>query len=192
MAKKYDFQPDKPYSGFLSKLFLTARQRRSLLKWTLYCLVLLVLSVLQDVILCDLRLLGATTELVPCAIFLICLLEGTETGSVFSLVASLVYLFSGTAPGVYSMVFITVIGIGICIFRQSFLQKGFGTAMLCTSAAILLYQLAVFVIGLFLGLTIPARILGFLITALLSIIAVPVLYPVLLSIGTIGGETWKE
>jgi len=192
MAKKYEFQPDKPYSGFLSKLFLTARQRRSLLKWVLYCLVLLVLSVLQDVILCDLRLFGATTELIPCAIFLICLLEGTETGSVFSLIASLLYLFSGTAPGVYAMVFITVISIGTCIFRQSFLQKGFGTAMLCTSVAILLYQLAVFVIGLFLGLTIPGRILGFLITALLSTIAAPVLYPVLLSIGTIGGEIWKE
>ena len=192
MAKKFEFGPDKPYSGLLSKLFLTTKQRKSLLKWALYCCVLLVLSVLQDVILCDVRLFGATTELVPCAIFLICLLEGTQSGSVFSLVASLVYLFSGTAPGIYAMVFITVISIGICIFRQSFLQKGFGTAILCTCTAILLYQLAVFLFGLFLGLTIPARIVGFLITALLSMIVVPALYPVLLSIESIGGETWKE
>ena len=56
MAKKYEFGPDKPHSGFLSKLFLTTKQRKSLLKWVLYYCMLLVLSVLQDVILCDIRL----------------------------------------------------------------------------------------------------------------------------------------
>ena len=54
------------------------------------------------------------------------------------------------------------------------------------------YELLQFLMGLFLGLTIPARWIGFLITASLSVIAIPILYPVALSIGTIGGETWKE
>ena len=62
MAKQKDFKPDKPRSGTLSKLFLTKQQRRSILKWGLYALLLLVLSVLQDVFLCRMRLFGANSE----------------------------------------------------------------------------------------------------------------------------------
>ena len=192
MAKKHEFKPDKPRSGLLSKLYLTQKQRRTALHWALYGLVLLVLSVLQDVILCHVRLFGASTELVPCAIFLICVLEGAEKGSVFALVASLAYLFSGSAPGAYAMVFITVLAIGMTIFRQSLLQKGFSAAMLCTGMAMVLYELAAFAIGLFLGLTHWGRWYGFLLSAGLSMLAAPILYPILLSIGTIGGEAWKE
>lgn len=192
MAKKHEFRPDKPRAGILSKLYLTKKQRRALVKWFLYGLVLLVLSILQDVILSRARLFGATTELVPCGIFLICILEGTHTGSVFALAASLAYLFSGTAPGTYAMVFIVVLAVLVCIFRQAYLQKGFSAAMLCTAIAMLVYELAVFAIGLFLGLTIPSRITGFCMTAALSLIAAPVLYPIVLSIGSLGGESWKE
>ncbi len=192
MTKKNEFKPDKPRSGLLSKLYLTQKQRRSVLKWLLYCLVLLVLSVLQDVIFSRLRLFGAATELVPCGIFLICVLEGLESGSVFALVSSVVYLFSGTAAGYYSIVLITVLSVAVTFFRQSFLQKGFSAAMLCTGVAILFYELLVFGIGLFLGLTTFGRIGAFCLTGLMSLVAAPVLYPVLLSIGRIGGEAWKE
>ena len=192
MAKKYEFKPDKPRSGWLTRLHLTQLQRRALLKWSLYGLVLLVLSVLQDVILCRFSLYGATTELVPCGIFLICLLEGSERGSVFALVASLLYLFSGTAPGPYAMVSIIILAVVMTAFRQGYLQKGFSAAMLCTGVAMVVYELAVFAIGLFLGLTLPSRLTGFLITAALTMLAAPILYSLLLSIGTIGGETWKE
>ena len=192
MAKKYEFKPDKLQAGLLSKLFLTQQQRKSILKWLLYSLVLLVLSVLQDVILCRVRLLGATTELVPCAIFLICILEGSEKGSVFALCAALVYLFSGTAAGVYSVVFITGLSIFAAIFRQSYLQKGFSATMLCTCLSMLLYELLVFAVGLFLGLTFFHRISAFCLTALLSLIVAPLLYPIAKSIGTIGGDIWKE
>lgn len=192
MRRKNEFKSDKPYSGFWGKLFLTKKQRKGLLKWSLYGVFLIVLSLLQDVVLCKLRIFGATTELVPVGIFLICIIEGAESGSVFALVASLVYLFSGTATGPYSMVFITALAIGVTIFRQALLQKGFGAAVICTAAAILVYQLLQYLMGLFLGLTIPGRIIGFLMTALLSMVTIPALYPIALSIETIGGETWKE
>ena len=70
MAKKYEFKPDKPNAGLLSKLYLTQKQRKSLLKWTIYGLLLVFLSVLQDVLLCRISIFGATTELVPCGICL--------------------------------------------------------------------------------------------------------------------------
>lgn len=192
MAKKVDFKPDKPRSSLLSKLYLTQKQRKTLLKWVLYIAVLLVLSVLQDVILCKVSLFGATTELVPCGIFMICLLEGTEVGSLFSLVASCLYLFSGSAAGNYSIVLITVIAFLTCLVRQSYFQTGFGAAMLCTGGALIVYELALFSIVAFFGQTYPSRIGVFLLTALLTTLAAPILYPILQLIGKIGGETWKE
>jgi hypothetical protein len=191
MAKKNEFRPDKPQTSILSHLVLTSKQQRTLLKWSLYGALLLLISVVQDVILSQVRILGATTELIPCTIFLIAVLEGAEQGSVFALVASLLYLFSGTAPGAYSMVAITFYSVGISIFRQAYLQERFASALLCTAAAMLTYVMTNFAFGLFLGLTVPARYYGFLITAGLSLLAVPVVYPILRAIGKIGGQIWK-
>ena len=192
MAKKQDFRPDKPSTSLLSYLILTQKQQKTLLKWVFYGAMLVLLSVIQDVLLSQVRLFGATSELVPCAIFLICVLEGTHTGSVFSLVAGLLYLFSGTAPGPYSMVAITFLAIGVCIFRQAYLQERFSSAFLCTAIAMVLYVLTNFFFGLFLGLTPMSRFFGFLITAILSLLTVPVLYPIFKAIGAFGGYSWKE
>jgi len=192
MAKKYEFKPDKPHSGILDKLYITPQQRKILLKWALYTVLLMVLSVLQDVIFCRMDILGATTELVPCCIFLICILEGVETGCVFTLVASTIYFFSGTAAGPYCIPFMVVLGVILTVFRQSYLQKGFGAAVLCVAAAMLVYELLIFVTGLFLGLTYGSRIGVFALTGVLSLVVVPVLYPLCKSIGKIGGEIWKE
>ena len=155
-------------------------------------MVLLVLSLMQDVILCRARLFGATSELVPCAIFLICIVEGTQKGSVFALVSALAYLFSGTAVGAYAMVLITALAVFMSIFRQSYLQKGFAAAMLCTGLAVFAYEIALFAIGVFLGHTYPGRFGGFCITAGLSFLAAPILYPLVQFIASIGGDTWKE
>lgn len=192
MAKKYSFKPDRIKTNILSKLYLTQTQRRTILKWSLYGLMLLVLSLLQDVVLCRFRIGGSTTELLPCAIFLICLIEGSESGSIFTLVAASLYLFSGSAPGVYSLIFITILGIGMTILRQAYFQKGFMAALVCVAGAMFIYELLVFAIGLFLGLTVFGRIFGFLLTAGLSLISVPILYPIVLAIASIGGQTWKE
>lgn len=192
MAKKFDFGPDRPHSGFFSKLYLTQKQRKGLLKWVLYGLVLLVLSLLQDVMLCHFRLFGATTDLIPCGILLICLLEGSENGSVFALISSLVYLFSGFSPGYVCVVFLTAIGIGVCLFRQGYLQQGFRATLLCMAIGLIVYELAIFSSGLFLGLTPFDRIAGFGITTGLTYVAVPLLYPVLQAIRNLGGNAWKE
>ena len=192
MKRERSFRPDKVGTTILHKLYISPGQRKTILKWSLYSLALVFISVIQDVMLSNVRVLGATTELVPCGIFLICILEGAEGGSVFTLVASWLYLYTGTPAGPYCIVFITAFGIGMSIFRQTYLQRGFGTAALCVCVCMLLYELAVFGIGLFLQQTYSYRILGFLVTALGSVLAVPVLYPVFLRIQAIGGEIWRE
>lgn len=192
MAKKQEFRPDKPSVSLLSYLVLTKKQQKTFFKWVFYSLFLVILSVVQDVLLSRARLLGATSELVPCAIFLICLIEGTHTGSLFSLIAGLLYLFSGTAPGPYSMVAIVFFSIGACILRQAYLQESFSSVVLCTAVAMVSYVLTNFAFGLFLGLTRFSRVYGFLLTAALSLLAVPVFYPIVKAINAFGGHSWKE
>lgn len=126
MAKrKYEFRPDNLRATLASKLYLTPKQRLTFLRWFLICALLMVVSVLQDVILCRFQLFGATTDLVPCVIILICVFLGTNSSSLFVLLGSLAYQFSGTSPGYYVIPLITVIAILLSIFRESFLRKSF-------------------------------------------------------------------
>jgi hypothetical protein len=148
--------------------------------------------IVQDVIMSRVRMHIATTDLVPCCILAICILQGAENGCVFALIASLIYYFSGSAPGAYVIPLITAISILAAIFRQGYLRKGFFALLLCGAVGLLLYELSVFGIGLFLGHTRLDRIARFFLTTLYTLAMVPALYPILLSIGKIGGETWKE
>jgi len=118
-------------------------------------------------------------------IFLICLAEGVEKGSVFSLVAALLYLFSGSAAGYYSIVFITGLSVAVTLFRQSYLQKNFAAAMLCTAFAVLAYEMAVFFIGVFLGMTTWGRIGSHFLTGVYSLVFAPALYPIVNTVSKI-------
>ena len=192
MGRKYRFRPDKGRLKLSNYLMPTPKQRKQVLKWSLYTLILVLFSVVQDVLLSRIRVFGATTELIPCAIFVICILEGPQNGSIFALVSALCYLFSGTAPGVYTVVSITFLAIGSAILRQAFLQEGFFACLLCTAGAMVLYELSNFLLGLLLELTIPARFYGFLLTAIFSLVAVPLIYPLAKAISHIGDQAWNK
>ena len=138
MAKrKYEFRPDKLRSTLASKLYLTPKQRKTILRWFLLTVLLVAFSVLQDVILCRFRLFGATTDLVPCAIFLSCMLLGAHNSSLFVLLAALGYQASGTAPGYYVVPLIVFLSLLLSLFRESFLRKSFSSVMLCAGVAVL-------------------------------------------------------
>ena len=192
MAKKYDFRPDPEGSGDFGKLLLTRQQRRSLARWSLYAAVCILALLLQDVFLCRAELFGAVPDIVPCLILMICTMQGAESGSIFSLVAACLYYFSGSAPGAFVIPVIVGIAVFLVIFRQSYLQQGFFTILVCAALGMLVYEMSIFCIGLFLERTMLARAGVFATTALVSLLAVPVAYPVLMSIGKIGGDTWKE
>lgn len=190
--KKYEFRPDVERNDILGKLLLTKQQRQTALRWLLFSLVCLGGLIVQDVVMSRVDIMGATTDLVPCCILAVCILQGAESSCVFALVASLIYYFSGSAPGPYVIPLITVIAIFAAIFRQGYLRKGFLTLLLCAAVGMALYELPIFGIGSFLGYTRIDRMGRFLLTTLYTLATVPLIYPILLSIGKIGGETWKE
>ena len=193
MAKrKYEFRPDKTRIDIFSKLYLTRNQRMTLLRWVLYAVLLVVLSVIQDVVLCKANFFGTTTDLVPCAIILVCVQLGGDRSSIFSLIAALLYKFSGTAPGYYVVALIPLLGVMAAVLRQSYFRRSFSSIMLCACIATMLYEMSIFAVGLLFQNTIPSRVISFVITGALSLLSYPVLYPIIKAIDKIGDRTWKE
>lgn len=190
--KTAEFQPDKQNSGWLKKLHITQVQRDTLLKWGSYVLLCILLLVIQDVIMSRFPILGITPDLMACIILLITVIEGVNTGSVFALIASLLYYFSGSAPGPYAVGLLTVLGIGACMFRQLYWHRSLGSIVLCAGIALMLYEMITYGAGIFLGLTYWGRIGAFIGTGLLSWAIMLPLYPLINAIGQIGGNTWKE
>ena len=193
MAKrKYEFRPDKTQASLLNKLYLTPQQRLSILRWVLYALMLVVLSVVQDVVLCKLNIFGATTDLVPCAIILICVELGAEKGSLFSLIAALLYKFSGSSPGYYVIALIPLLGILAALVRQNLFRKSLSSTLLCACIAFILYETGIFLFGLLFQNTSLNRGIRFGITTVLSLLTYPILYPITTAIEKIGEKTWKN
>lgn len=190
--KKYEFRPDPTGYDVAGKLYLTKQQRRAMLKWLLYSAACVAALVLQDSMLSRLRLLGGSFELAPALIILICVLEGCDRGCVFTLGASMVYVFSGSAQGRYCIVYLTAAAIGAAAFRQGYLRRDAGSDLICVGGAMALYELAIFATGLFLELTYPGRWYFFVMTAVVSTLAVGAVYRPMKYLGTIGGNVWKE
>ena len=190
--RKYEFRPDPTGFDWASKLLLTPKQRRSLFKWLLYSLVCVAGLVLQDSMLSRLRFLGGGFELAPALIVLICVLEGCENGVVFALTGSMLYVFSGSGQDRYCILLLTLAAVLAAAFRQSYLRRGVGSALICVGGAMVLYELSLFAAGLFQGLTYGGRWGVFVMTGLVSTLAAGILYKPLKYIGTIGGNLWKE
>lgn len=189
--RKYEFRPDKNRS-WLNKLYLTKTQRLKCLKWLLITAALVFLSIVQDVIMSRISIFGTTTDLVACGILLVCVILDPEVGCVFTLVSSLVYQFSGSAPGPYVIALLTILGVIVAILRQSYLRYSFGSVYLGAAVAVMLYEVGLFLVGLFLEHTTAAALPNFLLTGVLGALVIPLLYPVFTAICKIGGEVWKE
>ena len=192
LGQKSDFKPDSQRSDILKMLHITQAQRDLYLKWGLYIAVIVVMCMIQDVIMSQVTIFGATTDLAVCAILLITVIEGIDVGSIFVLIASCLYYFSGSSPGPLSVGIMTFLGIGACLFRQMYWHRNQASIVLCAGLSLMLYELANFVVGVFSELTRWDRLGAFFTTGLLSIAVMIPLYALINRIGQIGGNTWKE
>lgn len=192
LLEQREFKPDDLGMGLTKKFYITWQQRMTLLRWGCYVGLCLLALIVQDVILSRLYLFDTRLDLPAAVLLLICVLEGTENGSLFILIASVFYYFSGSSPGPYTVAFLTVGGVLACCFRQKFWHRSRGAVILCAAAALMCYEFATFAIALFQGLTHWGRLSHFLITGALSVVAMLPIYPLAVKIGQIGGRPWKE
>lgn len=189
---KHEFRPDRRGTGKLNKLWPTPKQQLRILRWALYGVLCLVALLAQDVLLYRVNVTGGCTDLLPCLVIMVTVIQGVEGGSIFALVASVLYFFSGSSPGFHVIPVLTFVAVGTVIFRHAFLRRGFGSMLLCTALGMLVYELSLFTVSLFLKLTVFSRAGAALVTVALSLIAVPLCYPVLMTVGKLGGEAWGE
>ena len=190
--KQPDFKPDRRNISLPRMFHVTQVQRLRLLKWGLYILTCILLLTIQDVIMSRVRVFGATTDLAVCVILLITVIEGVEIGSLFVLVASTLYYFSGSAPGPYCIVLLCFIGIGATLVRQAWLRRTKLSIVFSAGLALTLYELGLYIVGMGMGLTRWDRIFSFLLTAAYSWAVMIPLYSLINKIGLIGGTSWKE
>lgn len=188
----YEFKPDPKGTNFLKRLYMTRLQRMTLLKWGTYALTGVALLVIQDVIMSEMRISGATTDLPVAFILLVGLYEGLENGSVFTLAAALFYWFSGSAPTPVCVGLLCVLNVFIGLFRQMYWNRSFGSLTLCAGISIMLYEMLLFALGLFQGLTIMDRVGVFALTGAFTCITMLPMYPLVRVISKIGGESWRE
>ena len=190
--KVYEFKPDRQTTSFWKQLYMTRLQRQQLLKWGSHGAFCVLMLILQDVMFSQIRISGATTDLAVCAIFLIGLYEGTENGSLFAFIASVLYLFSGSSPGAQCVALISCTTVGLNLLRQIYWRRSSGSILLCTCAAIVSYEMLNFLFGIFVGNTIWDRMGVFALVAAFTCAAAFPMYPAVKLISKIGGETWKE
>ena len=190
--EEQDFKPDPTTATWMKTTRMTQLQRLRLAKWVLYVTVCILCLVVQDVIMSQLPLFGACTDLPVCAILLITVLEGSEIGSLFVFLASLFYYFSGTAPTAVCVGLLTYTGVLATLLRQMYWHRSKGSILLCTMIALTVYEFGLFITGLIQELTIFSRIGSFALTSLYSCIILIPLYSLIHRIGLIGGNTWKE
>lgn len=187
-----EFKPDKPRVSPLKPLRFTHLQWLQTLRWLCYIGVCVLCLVIQDTIMSRITIFGATTDLAVSAMLLITVIEGSDVGSVFILIASTIYYFSGSAPGPYSVGLLTVLGLAATFIRQVVWNRSRSSIVLCAGLAAMAYEFSLYLVGLFLGLTAWFRLPRFLLTGVLTVVAMIPLYYCIYRIGQIGGYTWKE
>ena len=191
-ARQPEFRQDSLGTNFLKKLYMTKQQRLRLLRWMSYVLSCLVALLIQDDILSRIPIWGACIDLPAAVILLITVIEGTESGGLFVLLASTVYYFTGSAPGPYVVAAMTIFGIGATLFRQLFWHRSRSAILLCACIALMLYEVATFGGAMFMELTRWDRFGMFLLSGLYGCVVMIPLFPLMHKFGSIGGHTWKE
>ena len=187
-----EFKPDGRRVSPFKPLRFTHLQWLQTLRWLGYIGICVLCLVIQDTIMSRITIFGATTDLAVAALLLITVIEGSEVGSVFILIGSTIYYFSGSAPGPYSVGLLTLLGMGASLVRQMLWHRSRGSIVLCAGLAAMAYEFSLYLAGLFLGLTSWYRLPRFLVTGGLTLLCMVPLYYFIYRIGQIGGYTWKE
>ena len=174
------------------KLFITLRQRQTLLRWSLYALVFFTVLLLQNVIFSRITAFGCVIDIVPPVILLIAVTARVDSGCTFALCASLFWSFSGQALGLVAILALPVLSFVLGALRRACFPKNLTSTLLCCLLGGLAYEFAGFLLAVILGYAPWAFWYQALVTAVLSFFVCPVLYPLIRVIGKIGGFQWND
>lgn len=171
----------------LDKLYITPRQWLRILRWTLYCALLVLLMMLQTVVFGNRTIFGIHPDLVPLAITCVCLREGPERGGLFALLTSLVWCLSGVDLGSVRILILTVVPVLGSLLCRSVLENRFLPCLFFSLLTLFCEQAAMFLLKHFFG-TLPAEcfLKDVLPCVLISMVLYPAVYPTVKAIARIG------
>lgn len=171
----------------LDKLYITPRQWLHILRWTLYCLLLLLAMMLQTVVLGNRTIFGIHPVFVPIVITCVCLREGPERGGTFALLASVFWHLSGADMGSVSILVLTVIPVLGSLLCQRILANRFLPCLLFCLLAVFCDQTLIFLLKFILdGLPGEYFLQQLLPCVLISLCAQPLTYLLVKWIAKIG------
>lgn len=171
------------------KLYLTASQRREILKWTLYALVFLALLLNQTTLLGKFPIFGLKLNFVPLLLVCICIKEGPERGGIFCLITTLIQALSGVDYGGLSIAALTVCAVVSGILCNSVLNNRFLPALLCSFVTLVINETVIILFRVVLDRTAIQNLwLKAVPACALSLVAFPVIYLLVKAIEKTGGS----
>ena len=172
----------------LKHVHLTKTQWKSILKWSLYALVYLLVLVLQGVVLGKLPVFGAKLSPLPLYLVIVCIREGPERGGLFVLLGTLLWYLSGADYGNLSLAILPIGSILAAILCRAVLTVRLMSTWVCCLLISLIHESLIFAFKLILppGIS-PDYYLRVLVPGvLLSLVTVPLMYFAAKAISRIG------
>lgn len=164
------------------------QRTKTILMWALYAALFLAVILLQTVSFGRMRFLGVKLNLMPIVLTCIGLWAGHEAGGLFGLIAGLIWSWTGAKDGALAIVSFTLIGIFSGWLCDAVFSRRFLSALFLSLAAVLLHELALFLLTHYLESAPLSMLIWVPATAILSLPAVPVLYLLAKAIGKAGGN----
>ena len=164
------------------------QRTKTIIMWVLYAALFLAVMLLQTVSFGRMRFLGVKLNLMPIVIACVGLWAGHEAGGLFGLLAGLVWSWTGAKDGSLAIVSFTLIGIFSGWLCDAVFSRRLLSAVMIALAAVLLHELALFLLTHYLENAPLSMLVWVPATAILSLPAAPVLYLLAKAIGKAGGN----
>ena len=162
---------------------------RTVLKWTLYSLGLLLVLLVNTVVLGGRTFLGTKLSLLPVYAACVACREGHESGGVFALAAALLWALSGVEGGAVFVLMLPLAAVIAGYFPATYLTRTLLPALGGCLLTLVLCEGAVFLQRLYMGAALPANapaLLGLQIG--FSLIPAPLFWWLTRLIGKAGGS----
>ena len=172
----------------LKHFHLTKTQWKSILKWGLYCLVYLLVLMLQDVVLAKLPVFRAKLNPLPLYLVVVCIREGPERGGLFALLGSVFWYLSGVDYGNLSLAVLPICSILAAVLCRAVLTVRLMSTWICCLVIGLLNESLIFAFKLILPPVVaPENYVRVLLPGvLLSLVTVPPMYWIVKAVSRIG------
>lgn len=164
------------------------QRTKNTLMWVLYAVLFLFVLLVQTMVFGRTRFFGVKLNLIPVVIVCVSLWAGHEASGLFGLAAGFLWFLTGADDGSLSIVTFTVCGILASWLCANVFPRRFGSALILCLGALLLHEGVFFLLKYYLEEAAFSMALWVPVTAGLSVLSCPVIYPLAKAIGKAGGR----